>query len=189
MRKIFCTLLFTVLIATASTAQFYKSFLPSPEFNSALEKIVLDFRFNYKNIQGDSLVKDGGTETFESSVKIPGATNCVISYFNSRIDTTASWQAIMYTGENYKEAARAYQNVYRLVKKSRVNWIDHTSFGFTGDLEEPREELKFAVSRLKFDFEDRRYKNFEAEIELVNNYNNWEVHLNLQKRKADDEKY
>jgi glycogen synthase len=39
-----------VFVVSSSYSQFYNSFLPSPEFNSALEKIVDDFRYNFKNI-------------------------------------------------------------------------------------------------------------------------------------------
>lgn len=189
MKKVFCLLLVTASLATDSSAQFYKSFLPSPEFTDALSKIVLDYRFNYRNIQGDSIMKEGGYETYVSSIKVPGASDCVISYFNSKIDTTASWQGVMYRGENFKDASKVYQNVYRLVRKSQVRWVDKTSFGFTGEMQAPKEETRFAVSRLKFDLEDSRYRTFEAEVELINYYENWEVHLNLQSRKRDDEKY
>lgn len=187
MIKKFLLSLVIVVVASISHAQFYKSLLASPDFSNTLEKIVLDFRLNFKTIQGDSLDSNGETETYESLVRLPGAKECLIYYFHSVQDTTASWQALMYTGDDYKEALRTYQDVVRLVKKSHVKWIDKTMVGFTGDLENPRQNTRFAVSTLTFDLDDARYKKFVAEVELVDNYNGWSVHLNLQTKKPDSE--
>jgi hypothetical protein len=41
------------------------------------------------------------------------------------------------------------------------------------------------VSSLRLKTADIRYTNFVADIELVNNYDGWEVHLNLYKKKKD----
>lgn len=168
-------------------AQFYKSVLPSPEFSNALEKIVLDFRLNFKTIQGDSLSKETGVDIYASTVKLPGASECVIYHYHSLLDTTASWQALMYRGEDYKEAARTYQNVFRMVKKSQVKWIDKSLVGFSGEMQQPKDDLRFAASTLKFDLEDRRYKHFQATVEMVSTYSGWEVHLNLETKKPDEE--
>ena len=184
------TIFFVLFQCTPAPAQFYKSIIPSPEFTKTLEKIVLDFRFNYNNIKGNSLMQEGGTETFESSIKLPGSQDCSITYYSSKVDTSASWQAILYKGSNYQEAVRIYQNIFRLVKKSHLNWIDRSLMRFTGSLEPAKEEIGFATSILQLDVEDVRYKKFAAEIELVSNsYDSFEVHLNLQNRKNDNEQF
>lgn len=87
-KKVILTLCFVVHLCN-SDAQFYKAVLPSPEFNSALEKIVLDFRYNFKNIKVGAAVSQGEVDTYESAVTLPGATNCVIYQFHSAKDTTA----------------------------------------------------------------------------------------------------
>lgn len=187
MRKHLFALLVLVSWASLSQAQFYKSIIPSPEFSSALEKIVLDFRANFATIQGNNLSQQGESEVYESMIKLPGAEECVIYKYHSKADTTASWQGIMYKGDNYKEAARMYENVFRLVKKTQVRWIDKTHIGFSGEMEKPTEDLRFTVSTLRLGLEDERYKNFEADVEMVSSYNGWEVHLNLQTKRPDTE--
>jgi len=180
-------LLFLILSATLGRSQFYKSLLPSTEFTSALEKIVLDFRLNYKTIQGDPVNKEGNVETFESIIKIPGAKECIITKFNSVIDTSASWQALMYSGDDYNKAVKTYENVFRLVKKSQVKWIDRSSVGFAGEMEKPKEEIRFTVSTLHFEIDDPRYENFLAEVEIVPSLEGWEVRLNLHSKGSDAE--
>lgn len=176
-----------VLTANFCRAQFYKSVLPSVEFSNALEKIVLDFRLNFATIQGENVAQQRESETYESTVKLPGSKECVIYKYHSKADTTASWQAVMYKGEDYKEAAAMYENVFRLVKKTQVRWIDKTYIGFTGDLKKPSEEMRFTVSTLSFQLDDERYNNFQADVEMVSTYDGWEVHLNLQTKKPDAE--
>ncbi|MCW3111862.1 MAG: hypothetical protein JWR18_258 [Segetibacter sp.] len=184
MRKTLFVLL--LLSTTLTRAQFYKSVIPSPEFSTALEKIVLDFRLNFSTIQGNSLSNHGDAETYESIIKLPGARECIIYKYHSKIDTTASWQAIMYKGDSYKEASRIYENVFRMVKKSQVRWIDKSYVSFNGEMEKPTEDLKFTSSTLLFSLDDKRYKNFQADVEMISTYDSWEVHLNLQTKNPDD---
>ena len=185
MRKFLFTLSLILLLTNTSNSQFYKSITPSPQFSSALEKIVLDFRLNFSSIQGSSLVSQGEVETFESTVKLPGASSCIIYKYHSKADTSQSWQGIMYKGDDFKEASKIYENVFRLVRKSQIKWIDKTFVGFTGEMEKPAETLRFTVSTLNLTLEDKRYKNFQADVELISNYSGWEVHLNLQTKLPD----
>ncbi len=174
----FCLLLFV----QQGQSQFYKSILPSPEFNNALEKIVLDFRLDYKNIQGELVDKRGEVDVYASSITIPGAQDCKILRFHSAKDTTASWQAIVYNGEEYKDAVRAYENTCRLIKKSRIKWIDRSIVTFTGSIQAPREEIRFTSTTLQIDLEDDRYRGFEAQVDLISTYTGFEVQLNLHKK-------
>jgi hypothetical protein len=188
MRKIlFCAgiLIFT---ANAATAQFYKSLLPSPAFTDSLNRIVVDFNTNYYNIQGDVVSSQDEVDVYNSKSSIPGAIECLIYRFHSSQDTTASLQALMYKGEDYKEAAKIYRNTFRLVNKTKLK-VNQSSADFTGTMEEPSESLRFASSLLRTTIPNRTYKNFVAEIELVNNFMEWEVRLNLHSKRDDKEKY
>jgi hypothetical protein len=187
MRKQFLALLLVLFSANFCDGQFYKSIIPSPEFSDALEKIVLDFRVNFATIQGNNLSQQGDAEMYESTIRLPGAKECVIYKYHSKADTTASWQATMYKGDDYKEASRIYENVFRLVKKTQVRWIDKTHVSFSGEMEKPTEDLRFAVSTLHFELDDERYKNFQADVEMISSYDGWEVHLNLQTKRPDTE--
>jgi hypothetical protein len=183
MKKHVLTLVLLFAVTSAAFGQLYKSFLPSPQFTKALESIVLDFRLDYKNIQGSRVDSLGQVDTYESTVKIPGAADCRILRFHSATDTTACWQAIVYSGDNYKEAVRVYENTVRLVKKSNMHWIDRSVISFKGELVPPKENVRFATSILLLTLEDTRYEDFRAEIELIaTGMDSWEVQLNLSKK-------
>lgn len=169
-------------------AQFYKTVVPSPAFNNALEKIVVDFRYNFKNIKGETVINQGEYDTYPSNVVLPGASNCIIYGSHSVKDTTASWQGVFYKGDNYKEAIAAYKNVYRLLSKSKLKLIDVSTVGFEGILEEPSEDVRFTVSSLRLDVMHPQYKRFLAEVELLTDLEGWQVNVNFYNRKPDDEK-
>lgn len=172
-----------IVVSSAASAQFYKSLLPSPQFTKALEMVVLDFRYDYRNIQGNRVDSLGEVQTFESGVKLPGSADCKILRFHSAVDTTACWQSIIYSGENYKEAVRAYENTVRLVKKSNMRWVDQSVMNFTGELIKANEDLRFTTSVLDLKVNDHRYEDFRAEVELIATHvDRWQVQLNLSKK-------
>jgi hypothetical protein len=112
----------------------------------------------------------------------------MIYRYNSKVDSTASWQAIMYKGESYKDAAKVYKNTFRLVNKARIH-SSELSAGFSGQMEEPTEDLRFTTSSLQLTSKNELYRNYVAEIELLNTMDGWEVHLNLHYKRDDKEKY
>ena len=176
------------LCANLLPAQFKKPVLPATAFNNALEKIIVDFRYNFKNIKGETVINQGEYDTYSSTVILPGANNCIIYGSHSVEDTSASWQGVFYKGDDYKQAIAAYKNVYRLISKSKLKLIDVSSVGFTGVYEEPIDDVRFTVSSLRLDVLHPQYKRFLAEVELITNYEGWQVNVNFYNRKPDDER-
>ena len=60
---------------------------------------------------------------------------------------------------------------------------------FEGNLSSPTDELRFTTTILRPAIYSEIYKNFIAEIEMINTIEGWTVQLNLHSRKADSEKY
>jgi hypothetical protein len=149
---------------------------------------VASFQNNYYPIQGSALGAQADVDTYESKATVPGAAKTMLYRFHSVIDTTASWQAVMYSGYNFKEAAKIYKNIFRYVNKAHFK-IDDFNFGFSGDMEEPTESLRFSVSTLKAVSDNPAFEHFIAEVEITNSFVGWEVHLNLENKKNDKDKY
>ena len=177
-----------IFFSCQAKSQFYKSILPSTEFSDALATIIIDFSHNYQNIQGQRISNEGTSETYDCNVTLPGSLATYIYQFKSTKDTTASVQCIMFKGDNYKDALRKYNEVYRMVKRTTVKWLDKSIVRFYGYFEKPNENVRFANSTLNLDFNDERYKKYKADVELISTYSGWEVHLNLQTKSDDYEK-
>lgn len=188
MKKTFLVFIFFVICVTVTNAQFYKSFLPSGAFTDSLQKIVSSFADNYYSIQGDMISSAEDGDTYVSDMSVPGAKNTVIYRFHSTRDTTASWQATLYKGEDFKEAAKIYKNTFRYVSKAHLTKSGYT-ISFAGFMEDPNESLRFTSSVLKADSGNNAYKKYVAEVEIVNSFTGWEVHLNLHNKKDDRDKY
>lgn len=187
MKKIILLTITFVLCVSLCQAQFFKSLSPTNPFADSLTKAVTDFKYDYKHIQGSNLPaqSEADLRVYNSNVTLPGASHCVIYRFNSKVDTTSSWQAIMYQGDDYDQALQEYKSLYRLVKRSNIKWIDKSYLNFVGDLELPKDNVNFAVSTLRLEAMDEQYSQFVAEVELTNAGGAYEVHLNLQNKGSD----
>lgn len=162
---------------------------PSANFNDSLNRIVTAYLTNYRHIQGKIVQEQSDVDIYYSTQSIPGASQAFIYRFHSEEDSTASWQAVMYSGEDYKDAAKAYKNTFRQVNKSRLNFGNGQSGRFEGTYTEPTEDLRFTSSILYSLQESGPYKNFIANIDMVNNFGTWEIRLSLNRKRDDREKY
>ncbi len=172
-----------------SQAQFLKkTATPGSSFSDSLSKIVLDFKNNFSRIQAAALPEQPEVETYLSKICLPLSAHCVIYRYHSVQDKTGSWQAVMYAGESFEEAMKVYKNTFNQIKKTTVNGIANKPAPFEGEMENPDENVSFAVSSLRLKTEDKIYKNLVAEIELSNSYEGWEVHLNIYSKKYQEKK-
>jgi hypothetical protein len=190
MRKFLYFLTAMFLCVGILNAQSLKSVLPASQFSDNLNKVVTDFKNNYYKIQGEELTPEGNMNVYRANISILGSVNSVIYRFSSKLDSTASYQALMFQGEIYEEAMKAYKNTSRLLNKSRLTVGVQTAIGFSGQYIEPEPTVAFANSSFKLNSTDPVYSNFYAEIEMVNTgFQNWEVRLNLHSKKKDDEDF
>lgn len=183
MKKITLALLFLVT-GLISEAQFYKSFTPSPAFTDSLNTVVTDFKNNFNNIQGAPINLLEDADIFKANNSIPGAIESFIIRYHSTDDTSASFQAVLYDGDDFKEAEKIYKNLFRMLNKTRLK-MEAFSTGFEGKLKNPDESASFTISQLKATSPSATYINFMAEVEMINELYNWKVRLNLHNKKPD----
>jgi hypothetical protein len=188
MQKLLTLTVIVFFFTITSSAQFYKKVLPGNNISGAVASISENFQNNYWNIQGEELPADEGRDIYKSTVVIPGASHAVIYRFHSKEDTSAGFQAILYDGESFKEASKIYKQTFRQVKNVKFN-AGMEKISFEGDMEDPTEDLRFTTSILRPNVTGGAYRNFMAEVELINSVEGWKVQLNLHSRKQDDERY
>jgi hypothetical protein len=174
-------------LALISNAQFYKNLLPSGgAFADSLSKIVVDFKYNFRRIQGDAIPEQMNMNIYESKVTLPGTTNNYIMRSHSENDTLATWQAVAYQGDDYNKALRVYKNTFHKIKNSQIRLSDRSVAHFSGKLKN-ESDASFVVSYLTIDIGDVMYRKFVAEVEMVNNMMSYEVHINLHVKVSDNE--
>lgn len=188
MRKLLSLTMALLLIINISYAQLLNKILPASPFSTSISTVLENYQNNYQQIQGGALPADEDRDIFLSTVTLPGSSLCVIYRFHSKQDTTASWQATLYDGEDFNQATKVYKHVFKQMRQTNFK-VGMNQFSFDGSMEDPSESLRFTSSILRPIQHTGNYKNFIAEIEMLNSIEGWTVRLNLHSRKEDTERY
>jgi len=156
-------------------------------FPVVIETVLQDFPNNLRNITGELVLAQGEFENYASIVELPGAEHCTITRYHSYDDTTVSWQAKMYSSDDFGKAAHEYHELYRQLERCYVRLVDGSVFYLQGAWEPAREEAPFTTSTLRLNTGDPRYKEVKVEIELVYLLADWGININIITKKRDDE--
>ena len=157
------------------------------EFPAAIDAILRDFPNNLRHISGTLELAQGEFENYASLVTLPEAANCIVTRWHSVDDTTASWQAQLFSTDDFREAAERYRTVFRKLQGCYVRSVDGSVIYLTGDWEPAKEGASFTTSTLRLLTGDYRYKEVKVELELVYLLADWAVRLNIVSKRRDDE--
>jgi hypothetical protein len=162
---------------------------PTKQFADSLNKIVLDFKNNFSTIKGKQLNTEPEAIVFVSKICLPAAKNCIIKKYTSTEDKTASWQALLYSSDNFDETIKMYKKFFAQIKAVNINGVDKISTSFFGKLEKMDENVRFFTSTLRLKTDNVYFKNLAVAIELTNNYAGWDIYINIYSKKieADDD--
>jgi hypothetical protein len=156
-------------------------------FPDAIDAVLGDFPNNLRHLTGELLLAEGEIENYVSLVSVPGAENCLVTRYHSVVDTTASWQAKMFSGGDFGMAARKYQQLYEQLKTCYLRLPDSSLFYLEGVWEPAREGINFTTSTLKLRTDDVRYRYVMVQLELVYELADWAVNINIVTKRPDDE--
>src|ERR1700761_3482674 len=79
------------------------------DFPGGIEAILRDIPSNLRHITGELLLAQGEIENYASVIGLPAAENCIITRYHSVEDSTVSWQAKMFSSDEYEKAAAQYK--------------------------------------------------------------------------------
>jgi hypothetical protein len=157
------------------------------EFPVAIDAILRDFPNNLRHITGELVLAQGEIENYVSMITLPDAQHCFVTRYLSREDSTASWQAKMFSGGEYGEAVRKYQELYRQLQVCSMHLVDGSIINLDGVWEPAREGVAFTTSTLRLRTGDPQYREVKVELELVYELADWAVNINIVSKKNDDE--
>ena len=177
----------TLTMAVLASFPVYSQSAPSDSFHAVIDSVLRDFPSNLRHITGDLELAQGEFENYASTVELPGAEHCIITRWHSVEDTTASWQAQMFKGEDFGEASRRYRELFRRLQGCYLKLVDGSVFYLAGDWEPATEEASFTTSTLRVKTGDERYREVKVELELVFLVTDWAVQINIVSKKRDDE--
>ncbi|MDF2190197.1 hypothetical protein [Paraflavitalea sp. CAU 1676] len=186
MKKLTNLLLAVMALSLSAHAQF-KSEPSNAGFIKAVETIMGDFPYNYKHITGELVEATGDWHQYSSTVKIPGSEHCVVGLYHSEIDTTASWQALLFRSDNFSKAKSAYKKLYQQLNQCRLRMVDGSVYFLNGEFEDVSEGMDFVTSAFRIQTADERFREFHVELELLYQLDEWVVNVNMVSKKKDNE--
>lgn len=155
-------------------------------FVDAIDAVLGDLPNNLRDVTGELLLAEGETDSYTSLVVVPDAETCIVTRYHSVEDTTASWQAKMFSGGDFGVAARKYQQLYQQLKTCYVRLPDGAIYYLEGTWEPAREGIRFTTSTLKLRTDDERFRDVMVQLELVYQLADWAVNINVVTKKPDD---
>jgi hypothetical protein len=175
-------------IDSAATADsILRSRVRTVLFPDAIDAVLGDLPYNLRHVTGELLLAEGEIDNYASLVVIADAQNCVVTRYHSVVDTTASWQAKMYSTEDFGAAARKYQQLYTQLKTCNVRMPDGSIYLLDGSWEPAREGISFTTCTLRVKTEDWRFRDVMVQLELVYQMADWAVNINIVTKRRDDE--
>jgi hypothetical protein len=156
-------------------------------FADAIDAVLGDLPNNLRYVTGELLLAEGEVDSYASLVAVPDAENCIVTRYHSVEDTTASWQAKMYSGGDYDAAARKYAQLYQQLKTCYVRLPDGSIYYLEGTWAPAKEKITFTTSTLKVRTSDQRFRDVVVQLELVYQLADWAVNINIVTKRPDDE--
>jgi hypothetical protein len=156
-------------------------------FVDAIDAVLGDLPNNLRYVSGELILAEGEADSYVSLVALPDAENCRVMRYHSVEDTTASWQAKMFSGGDFGAASRKYQQLFQQLKVCYVRLPDGSIYYLEGTWQPAREGVTFTTSTLKLRTDDQRFRDVEVELELVYQLADWAVNINIVTKKPDDE--
>jgi hypothetical protein len=156
-------------------------------FVDAIDAVLGDLPNNLRYVTGELLMADAQTDCYASLVALPDAEKCIVTRYHSVEDTTASWQAKMFSGGDFGLAATKYQQLYQLLKTCYLKLPDGSIYYLEGVWEPAREGVTFTTSTLRLRTDDQRFRDVMVQLELLYQLADWAVNINIVTKKPDDE--
>lgn len=183
-----------VLLAAASSfvlqshAQLRFPGTGNSDFKNALEKVISDFPKEFANLRGEVINTNPQTVEYASLLTFKSAEQNTITQYSGR-QPVYSWQALMFTTEEFEVAEKKYKSIYSQLKNTNITLNRDYSYGLSGDYEKPEESKKFSSTVFKLLPNASNLPNVKVELSLQYEMLEWKIYLLVyQKEKEDSER-
>jgi hypothetical protein len=175
-----------VIFSTFATAQIK---LPvNNALRSDFQKIMAEYPLNFKGIQGEVIHQNPQTVEYASQLKLADAEECVITKYSSGLKPIYSWQALMFTSEEFELAYKKYKWVFNQLKGMNIYYVKD-QYTLKGSFEEADESRKFTNSILAPVAPPDPLKKLKIDVVLQFEFPEWKVKLLVyEKEREDDER-
>ena len=145
--------------------------------NTALQKVIADYSYSFKNIKGSIVSQAAQTTDYASSVQIPGAVSSTITKYNSSAKEVYSWKSVLVQNEDFDIVSKKYKELYNQIRNSIVKIDGQKPFILNGVYETPTDDKKFTTTTFYLLPSTGEMRNLKVELKLEFYVTEWKIEL------------
>ena len=155
-------------------------------FTADMKKVIEDYPSRFIHIMGEVKVQHEQTTEYECNLKINGAEESTITRYSSKRDGVVSWEAVMFTTDDFEDAKKKYKNYFSQLNNLGVT-LGKDHFRLRGVYEIPADDKKF--NSILFTIEPTAPDIKKVKVELTLQYKapmDWQVKVLVYDRERED---
>lgn len=174
----------------------FHSFFASAQFklpiNNSIrndfQKIMNEYPQHFERIRGEVINQNPQTIEYTSLLKLGEAHECSIIKYSSGGKPVYSWQALMFSTEDFEAAAKKYKWLFNQLRGMNIYYVND-QYTLKGDFEEAVESRKFTNSILIPASPPEPLRKLKIDVAMIFEFPEWKVNLLVyEKEREDDEK-
>ena len=171
-----------------SSAQFRLPGTGNPDVRDALEKVITDFPKEFANLKGEVLNTNPQTVEYTSLLDFKSAQQNTITEYSGK-HPVYSWQALMFTTDEFETVAKKYKALYNQLKGMNLKLNRDYDYSLSGAYDKPDESKKFSTTVFKLIPNASNLPKVKVELSLQYELLEWKIYLIVyQKEKEDNER-
>ena len=160
----------------------------NPDVRNALEQVITDFPKEFAALKGEVIANNPQSVEYESLLSFKSAEkNIIIQY--SGTQPVYSWQALMFTSEDFETAEKKYKALYSQLKNINIKLNRDYDYSLTGEYDKPEETKKFSSTVFRLLPNASNLPRVKVELLLQYELLEWKIYLMVyQKEREDNER-
>ena len=174
-----------VLILHAASAQLRLSGSSNGDIRVALEKVIGDYGKDFATLKGDVTATNPQSVEYASLLQFKSAeSNTIIQY--SGKNPVYSWQAQMFTAEEFWTAEKKYKSLYAQLKGMSLKLNRDYDYSLSGDYDKPDESKKFSSTVFHLVPGASYLPKIKVELSLQYELMEWKIYLLVYQKERED---
>ena len=186
--KPLCLLFLSILLVKLSIAQLKLPGTGNPDIRNALEKVIGDYPKEFSNLKGEILNTNPQTVEYESLLPFKSAEKNIIIQYSGKVPVY-SWQAHMFSAEEFEVAEKKYKALFGQLKGMNLKLNRDYDYSLSGDYDKPTESKKFSSSVFRLLPNASNLPKVKVELSMQYEFPEWKIYLLVyQKEREDNER-
>ena len=168
-----------------SQAQLKIPGLGNPDVRNALEQVIGDFPLHFSTLKGEIINTNPQTVEYESLLTFKSAEKNIIVQ-HSGTQPVFSWQAVMFTAEEFADAEKKYKTLFNQLKGMNLKLNRDYDYSLAGDYDKPDESKKFSSSVFRLFPNASNLPKVKVELSLQYELLEWKIYVMVYQKERED---